>query len=81
MKKATDDANSERRRLLDEARKDADDLRTKRQEALRLEQATLNQAIIRWTQKEVFSIARKTLADLAGASLEERIGDVFVERI
>ncbi len=81
LKKATDDANSERQRLLDEARKDADALRAKRQEGLRLEQASLNQAITRWTQKEVFSIARKTLSDLAGASLEERMGNVFVERV
>ena len=35
LKKATDEANAERQRLLDEARKDADALRTKRQEALK----------------------------------------------
>ena len=81
LKKATDEANSERQRLLDEARKDADALRTKRQEALESEQRNLNVEIIRWTQKEVFSITRKTLADLASTSLEERMGDVFVRRV
>jgi F-type H+-transporting ATPase subunit b len=81
LKKATDDANSERQRLLDEARKDADALRAKRQIALQSEQRNLNQEIIRWTQKEVFAIARKTLADLAATSLEERMGDVFVHRV
>ncbi len=81
LKKATDDANSERQRLLDEARKDADALRAKRQTALQSEQRNLNQEIIRWTQKAVFAITRKTLADLATASLEERMGDVFVRRI
>ena len=45
------------------------------QEALRKEQRNLNQEIIRWTQKEVFTITRKALADLAAASLEERIGE------
>ena len=30
---------------------------------------------------EVFSIARKTLADLAGASLEERMASVFVQHL
>ncbi len=65
LKKATDDANSERQRLLDEARKDADALRAKRQEALESEQRNLNVEITRWTQKEVFAITRKTLADLA----------------
>ena len=81
LKKATDEANAERQRLLDEAKKDADALRTKRQDALRTEQRNLGQDIIRLTQKQVFAIARKTLTDLAGTSLEERMGDVFVERV
>ena len=80
LKKATDEANSERQRLIDEARKDADALRAKRQDALQSEQRNLNVEIIRWTQKEVFAITRKTLADLAATSLEERMGEVFVRR-
>ena len=56
-------------------------LRAKRQDALQLEQRNLSQDIIRWTQKEVFAITRKTLADLAAASLEERMGEVFVHRL
>ena len=78
LKKATDVAATERQRLLDEARKDSDTLRVKRQEALRNEQRNLSQEIIRWTQKQVFAIARKTLADLATTSIEERMGEVFV---
>lgn len=81
LKKATDDAKTERQRLLDEARKDADSLRAKRQEALRNEQRNLSQDIVRWTQKEVFAITRKTLADLAATSVEERMADVFVKRL
>ena len=81
LKKATDDAKAERQRLLDEARKDADSLLTKRQDALRNEQRNLSQDIIRWTQKEVFAITRKTLVDLAATSLEERMGAVFVQRL
>jgi F-type H+-transporting ATPase subunit b len=81
LKKATDDAGSERQRLLGEAKKDADALRAKRQEALRTEQRNLSQDIIRWTQKEVFAITRKTLTDLATTSLEERMGDVLVRRV
>ncbi len=81
LKKAADEATAERQRLLDEARKDADALRAKRQDALRTEQRNLSQEIIRWTQKQVFAITRKTLTDLAGTSLEERMGDVFVQRV
>jgi F-type H+-transporting ATPase subunit b len=81
LEKAADDAQSERQRLLDEARKDADALRAKRKEALRTEQRNLSQDVIRWTQKEVFAITRKTLTDLASTSLEERMGDVLVRRV
>src|SRR5271170_7591309 len=79
--KATEEAKAERQRLLDEARKDADSLRVKRQEPLRNEQRNLSQEITRWTQKEVFAITRKTLVDLAATSLEERMGAVFVQRL
>ncbi len=81
LKKADDEANSERQRLLDEAKKDADALRAKRQAALESEQRNLNVEITRWTQMEVFAITRKTLADLASTSLEERMGDVLVRRV
>ncbi len=81
LKNATDEAKADRQRLLDEARTDAEALRAKRLDALRSEQRNLSQEIIRWTQKEVFAITRKTLADLASTSLEERMGDVFVRRV
>src|ERR1019366_5051358 len=81
LRKATDDANAERKRLLDEARKAADALGAKRQEALRVEAKNLNQAISRRTQQEVFAIARKALTDLATVSLEERLGEVFTRRL
>jgi F-type H+-transporting ATPase subunit b len=81
LKKATEEASAERQRLFDEARKDADSLRAKRREALRSEQRNLNQEIGRWTQNEVFTIARKTLTDLAATSLEERMCEVFVHRL
>jgi F-type H+-transporting ATPase subunit b len=81
LKKATDDANAERQQLLDQARKDADTLRAKRQDALQSEQLHLSQEVVRWTQNEVFAITRKTLSDLANASLEERMCDAFVGRL
>ena len=81
LKKATDDATAERQRLLEEARKDADALRAKRQQALRTERHNISRDVTRWTQTEVFAITRKTLADLAQASLEQRMGEVFVARL
>ena len=81
LSKATDEARAERQRLLDEARKAADALSAKRQEALRNDANNLNQAIRRRTQQEVFAIARKALTDLATTSLEERMSEVFTRRL
>jgi F-type H+-transporting ATPase subunit b len=81
MSKATDEANAEGRRLLDEARKAADALSARRQEALKDDVHNMDQAITRRTQQEVFAITRKALADLATTSLEERIGEVFNRRL
>ncbi|OWK37360.1 F0F1 ATP synthase subunit B [Fimbriiglobus ruber] len=79
--KVTDEAGAERKRLIDAARAKADALRTKRREALQAEEKTLAQEIVRQTQREIFAISRKALADLAAASLEERMTDVFVRRL
>lgn len=81
LKRASDDAEVERRRLLDEARKAADTLRVQRDEALKTEAQALGRALRGRTEQEVFAIARKALADLATASLEERLGEVFTRRL
>ena len=81
LSKAADEAKAERQRLLDEARKESDGLRARWQDALRNEQKSLSEEIIRRTKEEVFAITRKTLADLATTSLEERLGEVFTRRL
>jgi F-type H+-transporting ATPase subunit b len=81
LSKATGEAQAERQRLLDEARKAALAASSKRQEALVAEEQDLHQAISRRTQQEVFAIARKALSDLATVSLEERLGEVFTRRL
>ena len=79
--KAKEEAKAERERLFDEARQAADALRAKRQDALKREQQSLNDEIARRTREEVFAIARKTLMDLAGTSLEERMSVAFTRRL
>ncbi len=81
LRKAAEEAATERQRLVDAARKDAEILRAKQQESLQREYLTLNEEIARRTRTEVFAIARKTLAELAGADLEERMVDMFVRRL
>ena len=79
--KATDEANAERARLLDQAKKDAESLQVTQADALRADQIRLGSEITLLAEKEVFAIARKALADLATVSLEERVGEVFTRRL
>jgi F-type H+-transporting ATPase subunit b len=81
LSKATDEAQAEGQRLLEEARQGADALSAKRRKRLRNDAGKLNQDITRRTQQEVFAIARKALTDLAATSLEERLGEVFTRRL
>jgi F-type H+-transporting ATPase subunit b len=79
--KAADEAKVERERLLNEAHKDAGNLRAVQAAALRNDQKRLGSAITNLAKQAVFGIARKTLADLATVSLEERMGEVFTRRL
>jgi F-type H+-transporting ATPase subunit b len=81
MVRAKGEAAAERRRLVDEARADADAVRAKRNEALEQEYQLLMDDVARRTREQVFEIARKTLGDLAGTSLEQRMCEVFAGRL
>jgi len=81
LTKATDDANAEGQRIVGEARKAAEALTAKAREASQADARSLTVALTRRTQDAVFAIARKTLADLATTSLEERMGDAFTRRL
>lgn len=81
LNNAAAEAKKEGQRLLDQARKSADELRDKQKSALETEWHHLNDEITLRTHQEVFSIAKKTLSDLAGITLEQRIGEVFMRRL
>lgn len=81
LKEATNEAKAERQRLVEEAQKAADAVSVRRQELLKAEAKSLQSTLSRRTQEEVFAIARKVLADLATASLEELMGEVLVRRL
>lgn len=81
LSKATDEAQAEGRRLLDNARKAADALSAKRQQVLHDDANSLSRALRSRTQQEVFAIARKALTDLAATGLEQRMGEVFIDRL
>jgi len=81
LSQVADEADAERQRLLDDARREADGLSAQRREALNNEAHSLSEVIGRRTQEEVFAIARKALADLATTSLEDRMSEVFIRRL
>ncbi len=81
MDKAVAETNEEREKLLETARNDAAELRSKLEKALNEMLENLNRDLVQKTQHEVFEIARKTLTDLASVSLEEQSANIFIKRI
>jgi len=81
MDKAVAETGKERQKLLEDARNEATELRSKLDKSLKEMQANLNRDIAQKTQQEVFAIARQTLADLASLSLEEQSANIFIKRI
>jgi F-type H+-transporting ATPase subunit b len=81
LSKAADEAKSERERLIDQAKKDAESLRVTQADALLADQIRLGSEITLLAEKEIFAIARKALTDLATVSLEERVGEIFTRRL
>lgn len=81
LHKATEEAGAERRRLLDAARREVEALRAKLDATLKTERAEINREIMSRTQREVFALTRQALKDLADASLEDRLVDVFLLRL
>lgn len=80
-RQAREEADAERQRLLSAARQQADVMRDKCREMLSRDAGSLSQALRRRAQAEVFDIARKALRDLAATSLEERMTEVFTQRL
>lgn len=81
LSQATDAAKAERERLQEDARKTADALRVKREDALKNDAKNLYYAISSRAQQEVFAIARKALTDLSTTSLEQNMIRIFVQRL
>ena len=81
LRQAAVDAAALREKLMAEARSDAESMKSKNRKQINDEYQSLAREIARRTQASVFAIAKKTLADLADADLEERMVDVFIGRL
>ena len=81
MAKTVLEVRVERERLLDDARKIANELLIKQKTVVHDSAVALADQLKRLVAMEVFDVARKALTDLASADLEERLGDVFARRL
>jgi F-type H+-transporting ATPase subunit b len=81
LAQARAEASAERQRILELARQAADALSARRAQELQEQARQLTQGIRDRMQQEIFAIARKTLADLADCSLEERMSELFAARV
>ncbi len=81
LAKAKDDAETERKRLKQEVREELEVFRAKKVKSITDNQQSLIDDLNQRAQAEIFSIARKTLFDLADASLEEKMLNVFIQKI
>ena len=81
MRKATEDGAAERKRLIGSARQESELLRAKLDQSLSTERAELGRQLSLRTQAEVFALTRKALSELAGASLEDRMIEVLIDRL
>lgn len=81
MQQASDWVDSEKQRLTTIAEQDAHAAQTKYQHSLVKQASKLKKTLSRKATQEIFAIARKTLKDLAGASLEQQVLNVFIDLI
>lgn len=81
LAEVANEAKDERHRLFEEARREADILSAKWKDSADNHAQSQGKTIIAGIQSEVFSIARKALADLASASLEDTLCEVFTRRL
>ncbi len=81
LRDAKQAAQAERERLQTEAREAADAASDRRAKALLTDTQHLHAEITRHTQQQVFDISRRVLGDLAGVGLEQRVCEVFIQRL
>jgi F-type H+-transporting ATPase subunit b len=81
LSEAKEAAKVERERLQVQAREAADAASAQRAKAQLAEAQQLHAEIAQQTQQQVFDISRRALGDLAGVSLEQRVCEVFIDRL
>ena len=78
---ATVAAEAKRKELMEKVREDVDQIKERWQDMLIREQEAFFHDLRQRASKQIYATARRALADLADADLEQRIVDVFIRRI
>ncbi|MGD2079507.1 MAG: F0F1 ATP synthase subunit B [Nitrospirota bacterium] len=81
VEKAREEAESTRKELAEKARREVDELRDNWLRALEQGKRAFLEDLRTRTTEHVYETARKALADLSTAELEEHMADVFVGRL
>ncbi|MFP4496995.1 MAG: F0F1 ATP synthase subunit delta [Vulcanimicrobiota bacterium] len=81
MNEAKDSAESRKRKLLVDARRQAEELQKRWKESLREEKTSFIEDIRRKTGSELYRIAKKSLKELADEELENQLARSFIKRL
>ncbi|HPL63211.1 MAG: hypothetical protein PHG91_04785 [Syntrophales bacterium] len=81
LNEAREEAESYRKDLLQKTRDEIEAVRTRWRETVDREKDTFLEDLRKRAGMQVYAIARRALADLAGSGLESRMADVFIDRI
>jgi len=81
LNEATMAADAKRKELMEKVRVEVDAVKTRWQDMLVREQEAFFSDLRQRAAKQLYATARKALADLADADLEERIVDEFLRRV
>jgi F-type H+-transporting ATPase subunit b len=81
MDKAVADSNAQRDKLLEDAKNQANTLRSNLEKAIKEKQESDALASAAKTQEQVFTITKKALKEMASSSLEEQSVNTFIKRL
>jgi F-type H+-transporting ATPase subunit b len=81
LREAKEEVEERRKEMIHKARREMDETRDRWYQALQQEKDAFLEDLRQRTGRQVYAILRQALTDLAGAELEERLVDVFLQRL
>ena len=81
MNRSIAEVDSRRKEMLEQARHDVDEIRTRWQETILREKDSFMQELRHRAGRQVYDVAKRVLTDLADAELEAKMADAFVRKI